>query len=231
MDAQHLPASPPPTARRRRPVRLMMHAALVPAGGRLSEPATLVSTAGAGALSIQRSPVIARRPPALRAAAGRIRLLQHRVAQTERERDQALADIAELRLRHARSTVRLFTLEAEYQSALVVATDLRLRHARLATRFHTLEREYRAAPQVSDREITLERQLDQVRGAERRQQAMEQELVRLRSTLATWIPLVAPPAPGSIPRSPSAPWYRRLWFGLIGKDVRTAEWSASRHLH
>jgi|GEM_PF-5051284 chromosome segregation ATPase len=158
-------------------------------------------------------------------------MLQHRVAQCERERDQAQADTADMRLRHARATVRLFTLESEYHSAIADVTDLRLRHGRLATRFYTMEAEYRAAPQVADREAALERQLEQLRGAERQQQALEQELVRLRSTLAAWIPMMAPPAPSSIPRPPSSPWYRRFWFGLIGKDVRAAEWTASQHSH
>ena len=66
------------------------------------------------------SPRILRRrwqPVALRAAWVQVRLLQHMVEERERERDVALADTADLRLRHARLSARFYTLEAEWRAA------------------------------------------------------------------------------------------------------------------
>ncbi|MGI8916924.1 MAG: hypothetical protein ACR2JY_24660 [Chloroflexota bacterium] len=93
-------------------------------------------------------------PVALRAAWVQVRLLQHVVEELERERDIALADTADLRLRHARPSARFYTLEAEWRAA-------------------------RSAPAAPALTISV------------------------------------------------VPWYRRFWLGLIGKEVRAAEWHAA----
>jgi hypothetical protein len=120
------------------------------------------------------------------------------VLQVERERDQALADTDELRLRLTRLAARLYTLEAERQVQPPTAP-------------------------ASELEAIVE-QLKRLRGAEDHNRALEQELVRLRATVGSLTLLAAPQSVAVA--APPRPWYRRFWFALIGKEVRAAEWGA-----
>lgn len=144
-----------------------------------------------------RHPHVVRRKAAV---LDRARTLQRRVRQVEQERDQALAEAGELRLRLSRLATRLYTLEAEHRS-------------------------HPPAGQADELEAILE-QLKRLQGAEQHNQSLEQELVRLRATVGALTHL-ATPQPVTVP-APPAPWYRRFWLALIGKDVRAAEWSASQ---
>jgi hypothetical protein len=92
---------------------------------------------------------------AWRVATARSRQLQRLVEERERERDLALADAVELRLRYARLTARCYMLEAERRSGQATAAE---------------------------------------------------------------------------GLAPAVPWYRRLWFTLIGKDARAVEWGAAPRL-
>ncbi|HEV7215110.1 MAG TPA: hypothetical protein VGP33_08275 [Chloroflexota bacterium] len=116
--------------------------------------------------------------------------------QVERERDQALADTDEIRLRLSRLTARLYTLEAERQAQPPTAPANELE--------------------------AIAEQLKRLQGAEEHNRALEQELVRLRATVGSLTLLATPPSV-AVPTSPR-PWYRRFWFALIGKEVRAAEW-------
>ena len=169
-------------------------------------PAVRLSTAALGqgtaeAYLSRLGPSVPRQRTTWGTARAKIRTLQHRVAQRERELDQALTDSADLRLRLTRLATRFYTLEAACRPAV-------------------------AAPQTKDLESLLQRQLDCLNSAEQRNSVLGQELVRLRGAMDALLHSAA--TPSVAPKSSSAPWYRRFWFGLIGKDVRAAEWTASQ---
>lgn len=169
-------------------------------------PSSSVGTlppAGAEASSLALLRVGRRRQAALQAATLRIRHLQEAVAMRERERNAALADTAELRLRHARLTTRLYMLEAERHTAA-------------------------AESPVQTLAAILQSHLDRFSGIERQNEALGQALVLLRGDIAG-LAHPALPDPAAVPPAATAgPWYRRFWLALIGKDARTAEWSASQ---
>ena len=206
MYAQHR-RSPGVLTIRRQPHRVVQHPHLVlrsaaapttsaaPSADQQYAPGTRPTESGGR----QRQPQLS---IALRAALVRARTLQQRVIQIERERDQALADAGELRLRLSRLATRLYTLQAERQA-------------------------HPPAEQPNELEAILE-QLKRLQGAEQHTQALEQELVRLRATVGALTHLATPKS-AIVPASPR-PWYRRFWFALIGKDVRAAEWSASQQV-
>lgn len=126
---------------------------------------------GAWSPAYPRLSALRRLRVALRVATVQRRQLQQLVDEGKRQRDLALADAAELRIRCARLSARLYTLEAQRRPPEVIVVD---------------------PPEP-----------------------------------------VGPPPPAptvAVPGSPRAPWYRRFWFALIGKDVRAAEWSASPRL-
>jgi hypothetical protein len=143
------------------------------------------------------------RTAALRAAVLRIRTLQQEIARSERERDAALADTAELRLRHARQTARLYLLEATRHPAEEEAPD-----RALAT--------------------VLQSHLARFSAIERQNEALGQALALLHGDLKRVTALAPSDPTGLLPSAPSAPWYRRFWLAIIGKDARTGEWSASQ---
>lgn len=185
---------------RRQPRRARRHTPLLVRSA--AAPVTDTSVPSVDQQNAQATPVLRqRRRASLRAAVRRVHTLRHRIIQVEQERDQALAD----------------------------TDELRLRLSRLATRLYTLEAERRAHPPTahSDELEAIVEQLKRLQGAERHNQALEQELVRLRATVGA-LTLLAAPQTVAVPASPR-PWYRRFWFALIGNDVRAAEWSASQH--